>query len=119
MPVPQAPEALSKNVVEGVVVPWEVTVPLRLYELTDHHTQIAGPRGLYTSVFLYGMNKKTYDGLPADLKKVIDGNSGTAMTAKIGKGWEDVETPGLEAAQKIGRAHVCTHVTNAQSVRRL
>lgn len=102
MPVPQAPEALSKNVVEGIVVPWEVTVPLRLYELTDNHTQIAGPRGLYTSVFLYGMNKKTYDGLPADLKKVIDANSGAAMTGRIGQAWEDVEKPGLEAAQKRG-----------------
>ncbi|HLT79063.1 MAG TPA: TRAP transporter substrate-binding protein [Ferrovibrio sp.] len=102
MPVPQAPEALSKNVVEGIVVPWEVTVSLRLYELTDHHTQVTGPRGLYTSVFLYGMNKKTYEGLPADLKKVIDANSGAALTDRIGQAWEDVEKPGLEAAQKRG-----------------
>src|SRR3546814_12915431 len=50
MPVPQTPEALSKNVIDGAVVPWEVTVSLRLYELTDHHTQIPGQRGLYTTV---------------------------------------------------------------------
>ncbi|MFN4309322.1 MAG: TRAP transporter substrate-binding protein [Ferrovibrio sp.] len=102
MPVPQTPEALSKNVVEGTVVPWEVTVSLRLYELTDHHTQIAGPRGLYTSVFLYAMNKKKYDELPADLKKVIDANSGSAMTSRIGRAWEDVEKPGLDAAKARG-----------------
>lgn len=102
MPVPQTPEALSKNVVEGTVVPWEVTVSLRLYELTDHHTLVLGPRGLYTSVFLYAMNKKKYDGLPADLKKVIDANSGSAITARIGKAWEDVEQPGLDAAKARG-----------------
>lgn len=30
MPVPQTPEALSKRVIDGAVVPWEVTLPLRL-----------------------------------------------------------------------------------------
>src|SRR3546814_19391211 len=98
MPVPQTPEALSKNVIDGAVVPWEVTVSLRLYELTDHHTQIPGPRGLYTSVVLLAMNKKTYDSMPADLKKVVDANSGTALTGTIGAPWEDVATPGLDAA---------------------
>lgn len=82
MPVPQVPEALSKRVIDGAVVPWEVTVPLRLYELTDNHTEIAGPRGLYTSVFAYAMNKQRYESLPADLRQVIDANSGMALAAR-------------------------------------
>ena len=102
MPVPALPEALSKNVIEGTVVPWEVTVPLRLYELTDNHTEIPGPRGLYTSVFLYAMNKKKYDGLPADLKKVIDAASGLAIVTKMGEGWEQAEGPGRNNAQARG-----------------
>lgn len=119
MPVPQTPEALSKSVIDGAVVPWEVTVSLRLYELTDHHTQIPGARGLYTSVFLLGMNKKTYDGLSADQKKVVDANSGAALTGKIGAAWEDVEKPGLDAATKRGNKMLTMPEAEVAKMRKL
>ena len=104
MPVPQVPEALSKRVIDGAVVPWEVTLPLRLNELTDHHAEIAGPRGLYTSVFLYAMNKQRYEGLPPDLRRVIDANSGPSLAARAGAIWEAVEKPGRDAAAARGNA---------------
>ncbi len=104
MPVPQTPEALSKRVIDGAVVPWEVTLPLRLYELTDHHVEIAGDRGLYTAVFLYAMNKTRYEGLPADLRRIIDDNSGAALAARAGVAWEAVEKPGRDAAAQRGNA---------------
>ncbi|MCC7275820.1 MAG: TRAP transporter substrate-binding protein [Alphaproteobacteria bacterium] len=115
MPVPQTPEALSKGVIEGAVVPWEITVPLRLYELTDHHTQIAGPRGLYTSVFLFAMNKARYQGLPDDLKKIVDANAGRAITARIGAAWEEVEKPGFEAAK--ARGNKITTLSDAETAK--
>jgi TRAP-type C4-dicarboxylate transport system substrate-binding protein len=102
MPVPQVPEALSRGVVDGVVIPWEVTLPLRVHELTNSHTSFAGDRGFYTSVFLFGMNKDTYESLPDDLKKVIDDNSGMALAKRIGKVWDEAEQPGLQAAQETG-----------------
>ena len=102
MPVPQVPEALSRGVVDGVVIPWEVSRPLRVHELTNSHTSFAGDRGLYTSVFLFGMNKDTYESLPEDLKKVIDDNSGMALAQQIGKVWDDAEAPGLQAAEETG-----------------
>jgi TRAP-type C4-dicarboxylate transport system substrate-binding protein len=102
MPVPQVPEALSRGVVDGVVIPWEVSLPLHVHELTNSHTSFAGDRGFYTSVFLFGMNKDVYESLPDDLKKVIDDNSGMALAKKIGKVWDEAEEPGLEAAQATG-----------------
>lgn len=119
LPVPQTPEALSKGVIDGAVVPWEVTVPLRLYELTDHHTEIAGARGLYTAVFLYAMNKKRYDSLPADLRKVIDDNSGSAISERIGKAWEDAETPGRERARARGNTIATLSAAETETLRRL
>jgi TRAP-type C4-dicarboxylate transport system substrate-binding protein len=92
------PEALSKNVIDGTVVPWEVTTSLKLAELTDSHTEILGDRGLYTSVFLYAMNKAKWDSLPDDLKAIVAANSGGNIAAKIGQAWEDAEKPGREAA---------------------
>ena len=40
---------------------------------------------LYTTVFVVPMNKAKYDSLPADLKAVIDKNSGRELSAFLGK----------------------------------
>ena len=63
-PVPEVPQMLSKGVIDGTVVPWEVTTPLKVAELVDSHTYFAGTRGLYTSFFVFAMNKAKYDALP-------------------------------------------------------
>ncbi len=102
MPVPAVPEAISKGVVDGAVLPYEITLPLRVHELTNSHTEIGGDRGLYTAVFLFAMNKNTYDSLPADLKKVIDANSGLALAKQIGAIWDAAEAPGRQKAAALG-----------------
>ncbi|MDJ0896214.1 MAG: TRAP transporter substrate-binding protein [Alphaproteobacteria bacterium] len=102
MPVPAVPEAISKGVVDGAMLPYEVTLPLRVHEMTDTHTDVGGDRGLYTAVFLFAMNKAKYEGLPADLKQVIDDNSGLALAQRIGRVWDEAEAPGREKAQALG-----------------
>ncbi len=106
MPVPAMPEALSKGVIDGTVVPWEVTTPLRIAELVNTHTTFTGSRSLYVSIFVFAMNKAKYNSLPADLKKVIDANSGAATSKWVGKVMDDFDAPGLEAAKKRGNAIV-------------
>ncbi|MBW7850024.1 MAG: TRAP transporter substrate-binding protein [Rhodospirillales bacterium] len=103
MPVPEVYEALSRGVVDGTVIPWEVTVPTRVNELVKYHTNT----GLYTSVFLLAMNKDKYESLPADLKAVVDKNSGANIVQKIGKAWDDAELPGLKQA-KDGKHEITT-----------
>ena len=104
MPVPQVPEALSRGVIDGTVIPWEVARPLRVHELVDHHTEVSGARGFYTAVFLFAMNKATYDGLPDDLKAVIDANSGLPLAQEIGRVWDEAEGRGRQAAIDAGNA---------------
>ena len=106
MPVPQVPEALSRGVVEATVIPWEVALPLRVHELVNTHTQIGGDRGFYTAVFLFAMNKQVYDGLPDDLRTVIDANSGLALAQEIGRVWDEAEIPGRQAAVDAGNTIV-------------
>jgi TRAP-type C4-dicarboxylate transport system substrate-binding protein len=98
MPLPEAYEALSRGVADGVTVPWEVMKPMRLNELVKYHTYT----GLYTNVFLVAMNKAKYESLPADLKAVIDKNSGSNWIAEAGKAWDTAELPGLEQAKELG-----------------
>ncbi len=75
MPVPAVTEGLSKGVIDGTTIPWEVTSALKVPELVSYHTEFDGA-ALYTLTFVLAMNKDRYDSLPDDLKKVIDDNSG-------------------------------------------
>jgi TRAP-type C4-dicarboxylate transport system substrate-binding protein len=100
MPVPQVPEAIARGVVEGAALPYEVTLPLRVHELTRYHTNT----GLYTAVFLFAMNKASYDSLPPDLRAIIDRNSGMALAAQAGRLWDAAEAPGIAAAAARGNS---------------
>ncbi|MCR9219248.1 MAG: TRAP transporter substrate-binding protein [Alphaproteobacteria bacterium] len=102
MPVPAVPEALSKGVIDGAVIPWEVTVPLKVPELVDSHTGFEGDRGLYTATFGLVMNKAAYEGLPDDLRAVIDKHSGVEAAAMFGAAMDGGDAVGLERAQASG-----------------
>ncbi len=104
MPVPQLPTAISKGVVDGALIPYEVSLPLRLHELTNSHTDVVGKRGLYTAVFLLVMNKDKFNSLSPKLQKVIEDNSGLALARTAGQLWDKSEIPGKKAAQDSGDA---------------
>jgi len=98
MPVPQVPEALSKGVIDGAVIPYEVAPSLKVNELTKFASET--PRGspaLYTTFFVVPMNRARYDSLPADLKAVIDKNSGREFSAFLGSTQEGNDVPGRKA----------------------
>ena len=105
MPVPEVPESLSRGVIDGALLPWEVTAPLRVAELVDTHTDFGSDRGIYTSVFLLAMNNDSYESLPDDLKSVIDANSihGGCEEARIaGANMDAADIPGRELAVEQG-----------------
>ena len=102
MPVPALPEALSKGVVDGTVLPWEIVPALKINELAPYHTEIGGDRGLYTAVFVFAMNQAKYDSLPADLKKVLDDNSGISMSKSTGQIWDTAEQTGIDVSKGSG-----------------
>jgi TRAP-type C4-dicarboxylate transport system substrate-binding protein len=102
-PVPEVPQMLSKGVIDGALLPYEIARPLKIHELVKFHSELAGPQPrLGTSVFLFAMNKKKYESLPADLRKVIDDHSGRHIASWAGQNWDDIEKPGKEAAQAAG-----------------
>ena len=95
MPVPQVGDALSKGIIDGAVVPYEVVPSVKIQELVKYHSETdpAEP-AFYTSTFIFAMNKAKYDALPADLKKVIDANSGQALSGQIGKAFLQADGEG-------------------------
>ena len=102
MPVPAIPEALSKGVVDGTVIPWEVTTALKIPELTDSHTEFGGDTALYTAAFVLAMNKARYDSLPDDLKAILDDNSGLAFSGNAGKVMQSLDAPARKKSVEAG-----------------
>jgi TRAP-type transport system periplasmic protein len=102
MPVPAVGEALSKGVISATTIPWEVVPAVKVQQIVKNHTGFSGDKGLYTQTFAVAMNKASYDKLPADLKKVIDANSGMAAATLFGRAMDEGDKAGLELAKKAG-----------------
>jgi TRAP-type C4-dicarboxylate transport system substrate-binding protein len=102
MPVTAIPEALSKSVIDGAVIPWEVTTALRVPELVQHHTEFAEGYSFYTITFTLAMNKERYESLPAEVKQAIDDNSGLEFSAFAGRTQAEADGPARELAVKAG-----------------
>lgn len=101
MPVPQVGDALSKGVIDGAVVPYEVVPAVKIQELVKFHSETdPAEAAFYTSVFIFAMNKAKYDSLSADLKKVIDNNSGQALSGMAGKAFREADAEGKKLVMK-------------------
>lgn len=85
MPLPAIPENISKGVIDGAVVPWEIVPSIKLQELVDHHTEFGGDRALYTATFVLAMNWDAYDAIPDDLRAILDAETGKALSQFAGK----------------------------------
>lgn len=105
MPVPAVPEALSKGVIDGAVIPYQVVPSIKVNELVKFAAE-TDPKfnALYTTVFVVAMNKAKYDSLPADLKKVIDANSGREFSGSMGRIQEADDAPGRAKVKESGVA---------------
>jgi len=102
MPLPDLPQSLSKGVVEGGLVPFEIFPPFKLAELTNYSLVGGDNERFGTATFLFAMNKDRYNSLPDDLKKVIDDNIGPAFSEEMGVVWNNVEKPGIGMQEKSG-----------------
>lgn len=114
MPVPAIAEGLSKGVIDGTTIPWEVTPALKVPELVENHTEFEGP-GLYTLGFVLAMNNGSYNNLPDDLKAVIDANSGLEFSIFAGGTQADADGPARVVAVEMGNNIVTVDAATAQS----
>jgi len=102
MPVPALPQALAKGTVDGALIPFEIVAPLKVHELTTMSIEGRNKERFGTSVFLYAMNKDSYNSLPDDLKKIVDDASGSDFSLAMGQAWDDAEFPGKSLQHGTG-----------------
>lgn len=106
MPVPDLPQALSTNAVDGALIPWEIIPALQLQESTKY--QIEGPdkTRFGTTTFQVSMNKARWDALPDDLKAVFDKHSGEDWVKEVARIWRASDDFGIKMAVDSGNEHI-------------
>jgi len=112
MPPAQMTESIAKGVVDGASAVWEVLMPTKLDEVTRFHMETPADKPvLGATVLALLMNKQKYDALPADLKAVIDRNSGLVLVERYGTVWDEAT---ISARDKVRAAkHTVTMVSGA------
>lgn len=103
MPAPAVPESISKNVVDGASLPWEVMTALKMQEICKTHTSTGPGHATISNTFLvFAMNPAKYNSLPPELKKVIDQNSGRETSRWAGALWDSFSEPARKIARDRG-----------------
>lgn len=115
MPVPAFPEQLSRGVVDGGVIPWEIVPSLKVHELADSHTEIGGDKSLYNTFFVWAMNWDSYNALPDDLKAVIDANAGLEASGLAGLAMDTGDVPGR--ATTVANGNTIVELDEAETAR--
>ncbi len=113
MPIPAVPESISKAVIDGASLPWEVTPSLKLNEVCKASTETAPHQAKHANaIFVFAMNQAKYNSLPPDLKKVIDNNSGIETSKWVGKVWDE----GVAASRKVSvdRKNIINTLSDAE-----
>jgi len=113
MPIPAVPESISKAVIDGASLPWEVTPSLKLNEVCKASTETAPHQAKHANaIFVFAMNQAKYNSLPPELKKVIDNNSGIETSKWVGKVWDE----GVAASRKVSvdRKNVINTLSDAE-----
>jgi len=105
MPMPQTYGALEKGVVNGAVVGISVVNSFKLAEVVKHYI-VDLPMGYSPQMIV--MNRKTYDGLTAAQRAVIDKNSGLEMSLKAAGLYESSRLGGLATVKKRADTSVTT-----------
>jgi TRAP-type transport system periplasmic protein len=98
MPAPATYQSMQRGVIDGYMLPWSAVASFRTYEVSKQHTEF----GFYSLAFVTTMNKKAYEDLPADLKKVIDDNSGMKWAVNAGQGYDDADIVGIDKIKAEG-----------------
>ncbi len=99
MPMGDAYDALSKNVVDGGFFPYEALEGWKLGEVVKYTTE-SWPVG-FTSAWYVIMNKTKWDSIPPDMQKTIE-RVNAEWIEKTGKTWDEIDEAGKAFSLKQG-----------------
>jgi TRAP-type C4-dicarboxylate transport system substrate-binding protein len=87
---PEARDALERGVADAITFPWGSLILFGIDKVVTFHMD----EPLYTTPFVWVMNKDKYESMSAAQKKVIDEHCTTEWAEKVGAQWADFEYAG-------------------------
>jgi TRAP-type C4-dicarboxylate transport system substrate-binding protein len=105
MPVTQIYQGLERGTIDATQIPMSAMIDFKLIEVVKYLT-INTPLG--RSPFMVTMNKKRYEGLPADLRKVIDDTTGIKLSHHGSSDYDKQNTRAIELAKKERSVYQCS-----------
>jgi TRAP-type C4-dicarboxylate transport system substrate-binding protein len=99
MPITQVYQGIERGTIDGTQTPLSAMIDFKIHEVVKHYT-VGTPLG--RSPFLLSMNKKRFEKLPADLRKLIDGTTGQKMSLNGAADYDKQNKAALELAKKSG-----------------
>lgn len=106
---PEAREAIAKGAADAITFPWGSVFIFGIDKETKHHLDLP----LYTSAQVLLINQDTYDGMPDDLKSVMDAHCTPEWSQKFSDGWATFEAGGRDKALADG-SHTLHEPSEAQ-----
>jgi TRAP-type C4-dicarboxylate transport system substrate-binding protein len=97
IPTPETYESLQRGVIDGCANDWHNIAALKLTEVTKYIMDV--PIGVSPLAVL--MNKDSYNGLPDDLKAIIDKYSGAYASDMAGVYWDSTRAWVLDNPGKV------------------
>jgi TRAP-type C4-dicarboxylate transport system substrate-binding protein len=99
---PEVRDILERGVADAVTFPWGSIVLFGIDKVTKYHMEAA----LYTTSFVWVINKDTYAQMSPSQQKVIDNHCNTQWAEKVAAPWADFEHDGIakikaEAGQEV------------------
>lgn len=106
MPVPDIPQAFSKGVVDGALIPWEIIPALKLQDQTEYQVEGHNMTRFGTTIFQVSMNLDKWNSLPEDVQKAFIDNSNEEWLAKAADIWRQIDDGGIKVATDAGNTHI-------------
>lgn len=104
--VGEIPVALSKGVIDGAMIPFEIIPPLKLQEQTAYQIEGPGGKRIGTTSFSVIINEARWNALPEDIQQIFLDASDEDWHAEVGGIWDGAEAFGIGVATKAGNTHV-------------
>ena len=106
---PEVRDVIEKGVADAVTFPWGSIVLFGIDKVTKYHMDVP----LYTTSFVWVMNKSTYAQMSPSQQKVIDDHCNTQWAERVAAPWADFEHAGI-AKLKAEPGQEVYSITDAQ-----
>jgi TRAP-type C4-dicarboxylate transport system substrate-binding protein len=98
VPAPEAREAIANGTADAITFPWNSIYIFGIDSETPYHLDMP----FYISAQLLLINKDAYNGMPDDLKAILDDHCTPEWSRRFSEGWAENEASGREKMIESG-----------------